>query len=278
MSHQGIHKRLTGTSPTFVKWTYGILICLLACLRVGLAAQPVQVTLQAEKTRIEIGETTQILAYAQIAPEMRAESDRIFSWYVDLVSNSAEIAEILITDLIKPLSDNDPLLGRPGILRGQRVLGIFDTFMETPGAGRDEGVVLFSIPIIGRAVGRITFQIQPGSSVEGLSSDFLVAPTGGGTPWVGGNYSTATVSVEVLPPAQPALTLQIQPSANGFSLDVRLQFTPTEGMDYVVEARNTFSPKDTWQALQGAPHNDGLVTEPLAATQKYYRLRQSPKP
>jgi hypothetical protein len=59
-------------------------------------------------------------------------------------------------------------------------------------------VELFSLPVEGLAMGQTTFRVQAGSGVPNLSSDFIVAPAGGGEPLFGGDYSLASIDLEVI--------------------------------------------------------------------------------
>lgn len=243
----------------------------------GLSARPtpaqvVAVTLSLDKTQISVGESATLRAFAQIVPAHRPGTDRIFSWYVDLLNSNGAAAAWDPAALRKATSDNHPQTSSAGRPDGAHQRGIFDTFMETAGAGRDTPVELFSVPVRGLAQGNATFSLVAGSGAAGLSADFIAAPAGGGDPLLGGIYSEASVSLQVGGSATgPLLAIVVTPQ--GPNRLVTLSFTLTPGLNHFVEFRDSLG-IGGWQTLPGGPHNSGSVADPGAPVgQRYYRLR-----
>ena len=170
---------------------------MLQWLSLTAAAQPVLVTLKLDQSQIAVGGTATLHVLAQIAPAARAPADRIFSWYVDLLNLNGGIASADYGALQRPASDKEAQTSSTGHTEEANRLGIYDAFLNLPGAGRDAPVELFSIPLKAMAPGRATFHIRAGTGVSLLSADFLVAATGGGEPLVGGDYNAATIELEV---------------------------------------------------------------------------------
>ncbi len=234
--------------------------------------QAVAVTATLDKSRIGVGETATLHVYGQIVAAKQATTAQIFSWYVDLLNSSGTTAQIQANGLLKPASDNLPNISSPGSPDGANQRGIYDTFMNKPGAGHDAPVELFSVPILGVAPGTSTLQIRAGTGVSNLSSDFLVAPLGGGDPLVGGDYTKATIQLEVASGTGLSAKIASQPLANG-QLQLTISFTPVAGKTHTVEFRPALGTGPDWQALPGAPHNSGSVTDTNTAPQRFYRIR-----
>jgi hypothetical protein len=236
--------------------------------------QVVNVTLSLDKQQINVGETTTLHVFAQIVPAQRGSTDRIFSWYVDLLDLNGSVAKLQTGDLAKPSSDKNPALALPGTVEGDNLRGILDTFMNLPGAGRDSAVELISIPVKATAAGKAILKIQAGSSVPGLAEDFIVAPTGGGDPLTGGDYSAAQIDVQVSANIeQPRITVLLGQNPQTHAPEITIKFTPIAGTNYFVEATDNLGPNASWQALPGAPHNSGQITDSASAPHRFYRVR-----
>jgi hypothetical protein len=255
-------------------------VCVLGVISVLLPepclAETVGVTLKLDTNQVAPGQTTVLRVYAQILPAERAVSDRIFSWYVDLLDANGAAAQIQATGLAKSASDNDPSTSGSGTMDGPNLRGVYDTFMNLPGAGKDALVELFSVPVQGVSAGTSLFSVQAGTTVDGLGDDFIVAPAGGGDPLVGGDYSAAGVTLRVSGSATPVLRIHAVPSPDRQSVQATLTFTPTAGTDYFVEYRDALGTGTGWQTLPGAPHNSGTVTDNATASHRFYRLRVGP--
>ncbi len=236
-------------------------------------AQVVSVTLSLDTNRIAIGETTTLHVYAQIIAPRRASTDRIFSWYVDLLNATGTAARINADALAKPSSDKDPRTSSSGTAESANRRGIYDTFLNLAGAGRDTRVELFSVPVQGTASGTATFSVTAGSGVTGLGADFIVAPLGGGDPLLGGDYSAASVTLQVSGGVPgPTLSLSLAPTPDGLSQRVTLTFPTTAGQNHFVEFRDSLS-DGAWQSLPSGPHNSGSVVDTTSAPVRFYRLR-----
>lgn len=239
---------------------------------VSCAAQAVAVTLQLDSTSIAAGETTQLHVLAQIVPSQRASSDRIFSWYIDLLDNDGSVAIPQFDQLRKTASDQDSQTSSSGRTDGAHRRGIYDTFLNLPNAGRDTPVELFSVPVSALAPGRVVFSVQAGTTVSELNSDFIVAPAGGGDPRLGGDYSGAKVELQVRGTAAPRLSISSRVLASQEQV-LTVTFTPQAGQTHVVEYRNDLGSGPAWQSLPGAPHNSGTVTDTNRVVHRFYRLR-----
>lgn len=250
-----------------------------AFLLLGLCALPVaraqfvNVTLKLDAARVNVGATTTLRVFGQVVPDKRAATDRIFSWYVDLLNEGATVARADYTKLEKPTADKDPRTSSGGATDGPHRRGIYDTFLNRGGAGVSEPVELFNVPVTGLAAGRARFRVQAGSGVSGLAADFIVAPKGGGPPLLGGIYDAASLELQVVETAActPRLGILREPAAGG-QHKVTLSFTPCPGRTHIVEFRDSLT-TGSWLPLPGAPHNSGVATETTGARVRFYRVR-----
>jgi hypothetical protein len=223
---------------------------------------------------------TTLHVYAQVVPAQRANSERIFSWYVDLLNPTPAVAQADYTQLQKPTSDKNSETSSYGTTQGANRRGIYDTFInDSPasktGTGVNTPAELLNVPIQGLTIGQTTFSVGPGSGVSGLAEDFIVNPTSGGNPLIGGVYDAATAVLQVTAPlCTPALSAaysRLSPGTNRISLT----FVPCPGHTNVVEYRDSLV-AGAWQALPGAPHNSGSVTDTNSVTARFYHVRISP--
>jgi hypothetical protein len=240
------------------------------------AAQVVAVTMTFDSPTITLGATTTLHVYAQVVPAQRSGSERIFSWYVDLLNPAPAVAQATYSQLQKPTSDRNPDTSSYGTTQGGNRRGIYDTFInDTPvsksGTGVNTPVELLNVPVQGLAVGQTTFSIDPGSGVSGLAEDFIVAPLGGGDPLIGGVYDAATVQLQVTAPlCTPTLSATYSRLAPGTNR-VNLTFVACPNGTNVVEFRDSLV-SGAWQALPGAPHNSGSVTDTNSVVTRFYRV------
>ncbi len=257
---------------------FGWACALLLVLRTDSSAQ-VLVTARFDTNRITSGQSTTLRVFAQVPAADRANAERIFSWYVDVVNTNGPVATGNYVLLNKATSDKDPFTSFNGTVQGANLRGIFDTFLNTPGAGVQQPVELFSIPVTGNQAGRTRFIVQSGSGWPLLEYDFLVVPAGGGLDPLypsGANYTLAFADLEVqqgsLPPCNLSLTitpllLNGQPGGT-----LRLNFSPCPGYNHIVEESADLSPGG-WTALPGAPHNTGVVTIINNRPNRSFRVR-----
>lgn len=240
-----------------------------------LYGQYVQVTLSLETNRIAVGSNTLLHVYAQILSAYQTKTDRIFSWYVDLLNTNGSVAQGDWAKLQRPKSDRDMNTSSGGVTVGANRRGIFDTFINLPNAGRTNPVELFSVPIQGLAPGKTLFRVQAGSGVPNLSADFIVAPKGGGDPLIGGDYRAASQPLEVLGSSGASNVLVSIVSAdlpNSVLKTLAITFPLVSGRNHTVEYRPDLGSDPKWQALPGAPHNSGLAVDTNNAPQRFYRL------
>jgi hypothetical protein len=246
-------------------------------LAVGFAAraQVVEVTARFDRAVVGIGQSTTLRVFAQVALDQRANTDRIFSWYVDLLNSTAAIAQADFSQLTRSASDNEPRTSSGGVTDGAHRRGIYDTFLNLPGAGVSQPVELFSVPVTGLNAGQAVFRVQAGTGVPNLAADFIVAPNGGGEPWLGGNYAGATATLQVQAGGDDACTVKLNAAHErlaGGQSRVTLTFTPCAGRTHTVEFRHSLT-TGQWTPLPGAPHNTGSVTDTAPAGRRFYRVR-----
>jgi hypothetical protein len=239
-------------------------------------AQSVAVTVQLETNRLNVGQSTSLKVYGQVVPGLRSGASQIFSWYIDVLNTNETAAAANYGALVKSASDNDPLVSSTGMEDGANRRGVFDTFLNLPGAGVSQPVELLSVPVTGMAPGLTQFRVQAGSGVPELSEDFIVAPLGGGDPLTGGDYGAATASLEVVQSC--AVTLHIQPqNGGGPGQPLLLTFTPCPGFNHTVQFVNQLTTGANWQALPGAPHNSGSVTVTNTGPIRFFRVMTTPQ-
>ena len=243
-------------------------------------AQLVAVTMKFDSPTIAPGAGTTLRVFAEVIPGERASSERIFSWYVDLLNPGPSVAEADFSQLVKTASDNNPKTSSYGTTQGANRRGIYDTFindipLSKTGTGVNTPVELFNVPVQGVSTGQVTFRVAAGSGVPSLAADFIVAPIDGGDPMLGGVYDAATAVLQVSgsAPCIPTLDAVYAPLAGGKNR-ITLSFAPCPGQN-TVEYRDQLG-SGSWQALPGAPHNSGLVTDTNAVASRFYRIRVSP--
>jgi len=233
--------------------------------------QAVSVTARLDNGTLAVGQTTTLRVFAQVVPNLRANADRIFSWYVDVLNTNGAVAAANYVSMTRSASDNNPQTSSTGTTDGVHRRGIYDTFLNRPGAGVSNAVELMAIPVQATAVGVTRFSVRAGTTVPFLAQDFIVAPKAGGNPFTGGDYAIANVDLTVTPGCN--IQLQIQRiGAGGPGGRLQLQFTPCAGRNHTVEARFPIE-SGTWQALPGAPHNSGSVTVTNTLARRVFRVR-----
>lgn len=240
-------------------------------------AQVVDVTVSLDTTTVPAGGSTTLRVFARVVPAQRTNSERIFSWYVDVINTNSAAATANYAGMLKTASDKDPQTSSTGTQDGANRRGIYDTFMNLPGAGVNAPVELMAIPVTGTAAGQTRFRIQA-STGAGLSSDFLVAPVSGTQPLTGGNYASAEVSLTVLPGANiptPRVSLSATNAAGG-AKGVTLSFPTTAGFNYTAQFRDQLTSGPNWQPLPGAPHNSGTVFHLSNTGLRFYRVAITP--
>lgn len=254
-----------------------LVFALLAWMMpLDLQAQVVKVTAWFDPPSVQVGDTAIFHVAAQVMPQPNIEVDRIFSWHVDLVNERGQVARVDHGRLVKPLADRDPRTSSAGVADGAHVRGIYDTFMNLAGAGRDGPVELFFVPVQGLAPGRAMLRVSAGTGTNGLAADFLVAPVEAHEPLLGGDYASALAELDVNEDVRlPSLGIKVTPARPGQSMVVTLNFLPWAGRAHVVEFRDLLLQGSDWRPVAGAPHNSGVVTDSPEGLQRYYRLQVS---
>ena len=232
--------------------------------------QAVSVTARLDTNSLAAGGSTVLHVFAQVVPGLRPTSDRIFSYYVDVVNTNGTIATANFAAMTRPFADNDPLISSNGVSQGPNRRGIFDTFLNLPGAGVNSPVELLRIPITAQSGGRTRFVVSAGSGVPVLAADFLVALSGGADPVSGGDYSQASADLQV---TGGGCVPELHVAVAGGGASAQLSFTPCAGRTHFVETRAGLGDVAGWQVLPGAPHNSGSVTVAVAGPNRFYRLR-----
>jgi len=235
--------------------------------------QVVDVTTSLDANTLPVGGSTTLRVFARVVPAQQASAERIFSWYVDVVNTNGSAATANYGAMLKTTSDKDPATSSTGMPDGANRRGIYDTFLNRPGAGVSAPVELMAIPVTGAAAGQTRFRVQVGTGA-GLSSDFLVAPLGGGAPLTGGDYSLAEASLTVIGgPALPNVRISVSvTNAAGGAKGVTLNFPTQAGFNYTAQYRDQLTGGIGWQALPGAPHNSGSAFQLSTSASKFYRV------
>ena len=258
------------------------ILLLLICFSPGAEGQHVAVTMRFDTNTITVGGSTTLRVFAQVVPASRPNSERIFSWYLDVQNEIPAVATGVYSNLVKTTSDRDPQTSSNGFNDGAHRRGIYDTFrIDTPisksGIGVSSPVELFSVPVQATAAGTGRFTVAHGTGVSGLSADFIVAPKGGGDPMIGGVYDAATATLTVLEPAttdcdRPQINVA-QSSISPGVKRVTLTFGACSSRNNFVEFADRISPAPNWTALPNAPHNSGSAVDTNSVPVRFYRIR-----
>ena len=166
-------------------------LLLFVSVSAAQAAAAVRVTLQLDATNLKVGQFTTAHVMAEIVPDQKTNTTQIFSWYVDLLNSAPTIFQIDPTTIIVPKSDSDPSTSSKGTFTSGNLRAVYDTFFNTPDAGHDAPIELFSVRLKAVAVGAANLSVAAGSGAPALDEDFIVA-TESGDPLFGGLYDTAT--------------------------------------------------------------------------------------
>jgi len=227
---------------------------------------------------LAVGQSTTLRVHAQVLPAFRASAERIFSWHVDVLINNGITASANYAALLKPVSDNDSLTSSNGFNSAANRIGIYDTFLNLPGAGTNPPVELIRIPVTGLASGQTRFGVRAGTGAPALSQDFIVAPLDGGEMMTGGDYGAAFANLTVVPASSNVIAcLTITHTNLPGNLDkVTLQFCPLAGYDHYVEFRDQLAGGAGWQTFPGGPHNSGVYSNTNNAPGRFYRIHAVP--
>lgn len=239
-----------------------------------LPAQVVNVTASLDAASIPAGGSTTLRVFAQVVPGQQANASRIFSWYVDVLNTNGAVATANYSAMARTASDRDPLTSSNGTPDGPNRRGIYDTFLNLPGAGVLAPVELMAIPVTGVNAGQTRFRVQAGTGA-GLGADFLVAQNGGGPPLTGGLYAAAEAVLTVTGGAGSVQMSIGVTNAAGGNKGVTLVFPTSPGFNFTAQFRTNLVGTN-WQSLPGAPHNSGTVFDLTPAPMKFYRVLISP--
>jgi hypothetical protein len=256
-----------------------LVLCLVLNAGHAYGQESVVVTMRLDTNMVSVGESTMLRVYGQVSTNLEAQAEQILTWYVDLFNGNGLVASADYGLLVKASSDNDPFLSGMGADEGlNNRRGIYDTFLNQAGAGVSNRVELLSVPVRGESTGMTTFSVGAGSGVTNLVADFQVAPKGGGLAWIGGDYSLASVELEVVG-VGCELTLAISRGdlggGPGGTLD--LSFDPCPGFDHTVQYTDVLETGATWLSVAGGPHNSGMVTVTNGIPARFYRVMAVPQ-
>lgn len=255
------------------RWFWIVSVLVLVGCGASTEAQVVGVTLRLDTNQIFVGASTFLHVQARILPAFRTNDLQIFSWYVDVLNTNAAAANANYIAMTKAASDKDPSTSSNGTADGAHRRGIYDTFLNLPGAGRDTSVELMAIPIQGVAVGSTRLRLQAGTGVPSLMADFLVGGTNVVAPLIGGDYTAAVADLTVVPsPLVPPHLTITRGLLNGTN-QVTLHYEVQGGFNYFVEWRDSLATNSLWQTLSGGPHNSGVPTDLPAGRTRFYRVR-----
>ena len=186
--------------------TFTFFACLVAA---GVAqAAAVDVTVEASKETINIGETGTLTVYGQLGPAFAVAGNGIFGWDVDLRIADPTIVELLPAsfklgpDTATPDPDDtiwtrNPLTSSMGTPTAWGLDAIYYTGEDANDLGLADMAELFSIQYRGLADGMTTLSVEPDIT---SGADFVT--------WLGdsgGDYSGASVEITVPEPATLAL-------------------------------------------------------------------------
>ena len=128
--------------------------------------------------------------------------------------------------------------------------------------------------VMAAAAGTSNFTVAPGTTLGGVLHDFQVVQVGFAGTYTGGNYSAASVAINV--------TGELDLSGLGLNVeivgaDAQVTFNPQPGYDHVVEWSETLQPL-SWTPVPGGPHNLGSVNQVVAGFPKrFYRVVLTPQ-
>ena len=239
----------------------------------GMAQEgpPVAVTLRADATSLNPGESTTVRALAQVSLGFRALADRIFTWNLDLLVLSPEVIVLEAGSLIRPRSDLDPILGSVGTVDGPNLLGVRDSFLNLEGAGIATTIELFSVRVKAVESGAGLMRLRVGTLGADSSPDFLVLPLGEEEPWSGADYTAATVTIGVGGGGTPeAPKLRMDRTANGM---IRVVVEGAVGSSVALEESDRIGVGVSWRRVGESPAGSATFTfeTPVGAAPRFYR-------
>ena len=192
------------------------LVCAAAALLLQatvLAAPAVRVTLQLDNNVLKVGDITTAHVMAEIVPEQKATTEQIVTWYLDFLNSAPSFIEIVPNSVIVPKADGGQNTSSKGTLTAGNLRAIFDTFFNTPDAGHDAPIELFSVRLRAIAVGASTFSVAAGTTAPALAEDFIVSSVTG-EPVYGGLYNTATAQITSFNNTPPTINTIARQSVN----------------------------------------------------------------
>lgn len=187
-------------------------LAFLGSIVPAFAQNAVDVTVTATPPTLAPGGMVKVKVFAQIEASFEPQSDRIVTWYVDVLNSNGSVAVAdYANTLIMPASD-DPMgtgtTASTGTNSGANRVGIYNTFIDdennpnAAGAGDGSPIKLLEFDVNVPVEGTATFSVRAGTTVTNLSDDFLVLPAAPGPPFKGGNYGAASATITVQGPNQ----------------------------------------------------------------------------
>lgn len=245
-----------------------LIILFLLLLTVCSFGQAVDVTMSVNRPFMLAGETATLRVFGRIKTALQPTSDRVFSWYVDVTNNKPGAVRVDWNTMVMQSSDNTQGFFSSGVNEGaNNRRGIYNTFLNLSGAGKSSPVELFNVRLTALEEGAAVITVAAGTGQPNISYDFIVAPSSGTTPYTGGDYTQASLTVSTVPEfVTPSKLVDLAASGR------RLEYPTVTGFNHRVETSTDLS---TWTNIAGF-FNSGLYTDATAlpaVRRKYYRVR-----
>jgi hypothetical protein len=158
------------------------------------------VTATLDNNSLQTGQATKLRVWGQVAPDIADQSDRIFSWYIDGLNSAPAAASPQWDQLLMPGCDSPTgttASSSTGVSQGAARVGIRNTFLTKPAAGKLAPVQLFEVDVRATSAGQTVFSVRAGTGTPNIAYDFQVARAGGGEAFTGGLYTSASVTLTV---------------------------------------------------------------------------------
>ena len=160
------------------KWLFSSFVLIAALVAPSRAiAQVVAVTLRLDTNVISVGGSTKLRVFAQVIPSVRANAERIFSWYVDVLNTNSPVELMAI-----PVSGLSTGQTRFQVRAGSRVPELSSDFLVAPLSGNgpltggDYSAANADLRVLSEACA-IQLQIAPLTGIGGPGQRLLLSFT-----------------------------------------------------------------------------------------------------
>jgi hypothetical protein len=182
-------------------WCAGLLICVLVSMAHGAV---IDVTCEADRLEIEVGETTTVTVWAKVRPGSGAATkDGIFAWGADLlledlllgsgVSDTPDVPDILGLSGPASIGPDWDQAGSQGQSKAWGLEAIWDTQAMDQSRGFGARVKLFTVELEGKALGTGQLRVR-GNDIQGAD---VLTHQGMGDDTA--SFDGATTSITVVP-------------------------------------------------------------------------------